>query len=109
MDFFLTLSFLLSSLFAEVESYNPADNEWVLRPSLNFKKGSLAGATLNNKMFAVGGGDGEECFSSVEMFDFDVGRWISTRSMLQKVSCFTSLGFLCSTRLRSCVIFRGNT
>ncbi|KAK6152545.1 hypothetical protein DH2020_015180 [Rehmannia glutinosa] len=48
------------------------------------EKGSLAGAALNGKIFAVGGGNGVECFSDVEMFDPYVGRWISARSMLQK-------------------------
>lgn len=68
-----------------VESYNIVDNEWTLRPSLIKKKGSLAGAVLNNKIFAIGGGDGVEFFSDVDMFDPYVGRWIPSRSMLQKV------------------------
>lgn len=49
------------------------------------KKGSLAGAALDNKIFAIGGGNGVECFSDVEMYDINIGRWISTRSMLKKV------------------------
>lgn len=40
---------------------------------------------MDGKLFAVGGGDGSECFSDVEMFDPNIGRWISARSMLQKV------------------------
>lgn len=69
-----------------VESYNPANNQWTMRPSLNRGKGSLAGATLNNKIFALGGGNGLESFSDVEMLDLDVGRWISTRSMSEQVT-----------------------
>lgn len=72
--------------FCIVESYNPADNEWTLHPSLNKKKGSLAGATLKDKIFAIGGSNGIDCFSEVEMYDPLVERWISTRSMLQKVN-----------------------
>lgn len=72
-------------LFCEVESYDPASDHWTLRPSLNVQKGSLGGATLNNKIFAIGGGNGVESFADVEMLDLDVGRWIGTRSMLQKV------------------------
>lgn len=68
-----------------VESYNVVNNEWNQRPSLNKEKGSLAGAALNGKIFALGGGNGVECFSDVEMFDLHVGRWISARSMLEKV------------------------
>ncbi|CAL5420395.1 unnamed protein product [Camellia sinensis] len=61
-----------------------ANNQWHLRPSLNGEKGSLAGATLNNRIFAMGGANGVDCYADVEMFDLDVGRWISSRSMLQK-------------------------
>ena len=71
--------------FYEVESYDLANNQWTMRPPLNVKKGCLAGATLNDKIFAIGGGNGTESFADVEMFDIDVGHWISTRSMLQKV------------------------
>ncbi|CAL5351360.1 unnamed protein product [Camellia sinensis] len=46
--------------------------------------GSLAGATLNNVIFAMGGANGVDCYADVEMFDLDVGRWISSCSMLQK-------------------------
>ncbi|CAN6715472.1 unnamed protein product [Malus baccata var. baccata] len=53
-------------------------------PSLREKKGSLAAATTNNKIFAMGGGNGVDCFSDVEMLDLDMGRWIYTQSMLQK-------------------------
>jgi len=56
-----------------------------MQPSLNAKKGSLAGAALGEKIFALGGGNGQDCFSDVEMLDFDIGKWICTRSMLQKV------------------------
>lgn len=60
-------------------------NEWTTRPSLNEKKGSLAGATLNDKIYAVGGGSDNEFSASVEMLDLDVGAWIPSRSMLEKV------------------------
>lgn len=69
----------------KVESYNPDKEQWTLCPSLCQRKGSLAGASANDKIFAMGGGNGVECYSNVEMLDLDVGRWINTRSMLQKV------------------------
>lgn len=77
------LTYLSTS--CEVESYSPANDQWTLRPSMNQKKGSLAGATLDNKIFSIGGGNGVEIFSDVEMLDLDIGRWIPTQSMLQKV------------------------
>ncbi|KAL6980769.1 hypothetical protein U1Q18_022407 [Sarracenia purpurea var. burkii] len=73
-----------------VESYNPTSNKWFTRPPLNHKRGNLAGASLYGKIFALGGGNvgnGVECFSDVEMLDMNIGRWITTESMLQKVLC----------------------
>ncbi|KAK4433375.1 B2 protein, partial [Sesamum alatum] len=67
-----------------VESYNLMSNQWVKQPSLNQKKGSLAGASIYDKIFAIGGGNGVECFSDVELFDVNIGRWISTQSMFEK-------------------------
>ena len=75
----------------EVESYNPANDQWTPCPSLTGKKGSLAGATLNDKIFAMGGGNGVECFADVEMLVLDIGKWIPTRSLLQKVEVTASL------------------
>ncbi|KAM0994457.1 hypothetical protein ACFX2A_010116 [Malus domestica] len=46
--------------------------------------GSLAAATTNNKIFAMGGGNRVDCFADGEMLDLEVGRWIRTQSMLQK-------------------------
>ncbi|WMV43122.1 hypothetical protein MTR67_036507 [Solanum verrucosum] len=41
-----------------VESYNTTDDEWTVLPCMKEKKGSLAGAALKDKIFAVGGGNG---------------------------------------------------
>ncbi|XP_017235815.2 uncharacterized protein LOC108209426 [Daucus carota subsp. sativus] len=74
-----------SEWYNTVESYNPTDNKWILRPSLSGQpRGSLAGARLENKIFAIGGENGSEFFSGVEMLDLDLGRWIMTQSMLEK-------------------------
>jgi hypothetical protein len=77
----------------EVESYNPLSDKWVTRPSLNQKKGGLGAVSLNQKIFAIGGGVQTQCFSEVEIFDLDIGSWIPTRSMLQKVPLSDSIGF----------------
>jgi len=50
------------------------------------KKGSLSGATLNGKIFAIGGGDGIECLSDVETFDPAIGKWYTNKPMLYKVN-----------------------
>ncbi|KAL6529128.1 hypothetical protein OROHE_014872 [Orobanche hederae] len=54
------------------------------RPSLSKKKGSMAGASLYETIFAMGGGNGVECFSEVELLDLNIGSWMSTQSMLEK-------------------------
>lgn len=77
---------LMVCCFCEVESYSPADNKWTFRSPFNKRKGSLAGATLNDKIFAIGGGNQSGCLFEVEMYDPQVARWITTRSMSQKVS-----------------------
>ncbi|KAF7845261.1 ring canal kelch-like protein isoform X2 [Senna tora] len=76
-----------------VESYNPISDKWTLWPSLNQKKGSLAGAALSNKIFAIGGGNGIDCYSDVEMLDLDLERWICARSMLDKRFALAAVEF----------------
>ena len=45
----------------------------------------MSKVALNDKIFVVGGGNGVDCFSDVEMLDLDIRWWIPTRSMLDKV------------------------
>ncbi|TVU21684.1 hypothetical protein EJB05_31336 [Eragrostis curvula] len=73
------LTICISSM--EVECYNRVENKWKSCPRLKHEKGSLAGATLNDKIYAIGGGDGSTVFSEVEMFDPALGRWIDSLSM----------------------------
>lgn len=80
-----------------VESYNPLSNQWVQRPPLNKKKGSIAGASIHGKIYAIGGGNGVECFAEVELFDINVARWMPTRSMLEKVCKILIYGSTCET------------
>ncbi|KAG5151072.1 hypothetical protein JHK84_027544 [Glycine max] len=74
-----------------VESYNPVHDSWTLCPSLNQKKGHLLGASLNDKIFVGGDGNGVDCFSDVEMLDLDIRWWIPTRSMLDKRFSFAAM------------------
>ena len=39
---------------------------------MNQKKGRLSGAALNDKLFVVGGGNGVDSFSDVEMLELDI-------------------------------------
>ncbi|XP_027767883.1 uncharacterized protein LOC107001590 [Solanum pennellii] len=67
-----------------VASYNPANDMWTLHPHLKKRNSNLSGATLKDKIFTMGGGNGTEYFAEVEMYDPQVGRWIPSRSMWQK-------------------------
>jgi hypothetical protein len=58
---------------------------WITCPCLKQNKGGLAGATLNGKIFAIGGGNGSQSFSEVEMFDPAHGSWIHSPSLQQSV------------------------
>jgi hypothetical protein len=58
---------------------------------LTCDKGSLAGVSVNGRIYAFGGGDGTKCFSDVEMFDPVHGKWIKIQPMLEKVSVSTIL------------------
>ncbi|XP_006645530.1 uncharacterized protein LOC102701776 isoform X2 [Oryza brachyantha] len=69
--------------YNSVECYNRRANKWIALPCLNHEKGHLAGATLNDKIFAIGGGDGSQSFSEVEMFEPATGKWIYGLSMQQ--------------------------
>jgi hypothetical protein len=77
--------YLFITVFFIVECYSSRNNEWTECPSLNRKKGSLAGICLNEKIYAIGGGDGNETYSEVEMFDPYLGKWICSPSMLLSV------------------------
>ncbi|OIW00868.1 hypothetical protein TanjilG_12809 [Lupinus angustifolius] len=51
--------------YDKVESYNPIHEMWTLFSSLSLKKESLAGFSLNNNIFVVGGGNGTVCLSEL--------------------------------------------
>ncbi|WMV52189.1 hypothetical protein MTR67_045574 [Solanum verrucosum] len=73
-----------------VVSYKPATNMWTLHPPLKTKKGTLAGATWKDRIFAIGGANVIVCFSEVEMYDPQFGCWFNTRPMSQKRSCLAA-------------------
>lgn len=85
---------MLLCLLSLVESYNPVSNQWTSHPPLKQRKGSFSVLSLKDSIFVFGGGNGVECFSEVEMFDPNTGRWIPIQSLLHKVffnDCFIYL------------------
>ena len=73
----------------EVYYYDRSRGDWSTCPSLTRDRWSLAGVSVNGRIYAFGGGDGTECFSDVEMFDPTHGKWIKNQPMLEKVSVST--------------------
>ncbi|KAF3664775.1 hypothetical protein FXO38_01763 [Capsicum annuum] len=49
-----------------IESYNSTNDKWTISPCLKEKRGSLAGANLKDKIFAIVCGNGIEFFSDGE-------------------------------------------
>ncbi|GJU87467.1 zinc finger, CCHC-type containing protein [Tanacetum coccineum] len=70
--------------FHTVESFIPSQNQWVPRPPLFWKNIHVAGASVKDRLFVVGGANGRQCSSEVEYLDLDIGKWIPTCPMLSK-------------------------
>ncbi|GJT95838.1 putative development/cell death domain, kelch-type beta propeller containing protein [Tanacetum coccineum] len=70
--------------FHTVESFIPSQNQWVPRPPLFWKNIHVAGASVKDRLFVVGGAKGRQCSSEVEYLDLDIGKWIPTCPMLSK-------------------------
>jgi hypothetical protein len=65
--------------------YDSREDVWIDCPPMSLKRGSLAGATIGDRIFALGGGNGHMHYSDVECYDAHLGMWISSTSMLNKV------------------------
>lgn len=48
---------------------------------------------MHGRIFAIGGGNGVECFSEVELFDLYIGTWVFSQPMLEKVCNYLVPGF----------------
>ncbi|KVI09983.1 hypothetical protein Ccrd_011623 [Cynara cardunculus var. scolymus] len=64
-----------------VESFSLAKNQWVSRPPLYRKNIHVAGASIKDRLFVVGGGNGHQCSSEVQYLDLNIGKWLPTQSM----------------------------
>ncbi|KAJ0705174.1 putative DCD domain-containing protein NRP [Helianthus annuus] len=67
-----------------VESFNPTNNLWIPRPPLYWKNINAAGASINDKLFVVGGAKESHYSSEVEYLDLNIGKWLPARSMQSK-------------------------
>ncbi|KAJ9539880.1 hypothetical protein OSB04_026386 [Centaurea solstitialis] len=64
-----------------VESFSLIKNQWVSRPPLYSKNIHVAGASISDRLFVVGGGNGLQCSSEVQYLDLHAGKWLLARSM----------------------------
>ncbi len=67
--------------FSSVECYNFRTNTWHEGPELKSRRRHVGVACLVNKIYAVGGHDGNQHLNSVECYDPKVGRWEYVQSM----------------------------
>ncbi|GJV97482.1 putative development/cell death domain, kelch-type beta propeller containing protein, partial [Tanacetum coccineum] len=60
--------------FHTVEPFIPSQNQWVPRPPLFWKNIHVAGASVKDRLFVIGGAKGRQCSSEVEYLDLDIGK-----------------------------------
>ena len=59
----------------ETEVYDCLRDEWLVGPELNIARRNCAGASLDGRVYAVGGFDGTGLLSSVEAYDPRMKNW----------------------------------
>ncbi len=67
--------------FSSVEFYDFRTDTWHEGPELKSRRRHVGVACLGNKIYAVGGHDGNQHLNSVERYDPKVGRWEYVMSM----------------------------
>ena len=67
--------------FSSVEFYDFRTDSWHEGPELKSRRRHVGVACLGNKIYAVGGHDGNQHLNSVERYDPEVGRWEYVQSM----------------------------
>lgn len=83
---------LLKVSLNSVECYDPVTNIWTLMSPMPTARGALGVATLNEKIYAVGGGDFNVALHTVEVYDPKHDSWSSIPSMNYARGC---LGLTC--------------
>ncbi|CAC5365929.1 KLHL12 [Mytilus coruscus] len=69
-----------------VEQYDPKTEQWTRRPNLSKRRRYVAAASLNGKVYIIGGYDGQSRLSLVECLDLssDDPQWQSVSTMTQR-------------------------
>ena len=83
---------LLKVSLSSVECYDPVTNAWSRLSPMPTARGALGAATLNGKIYAVGGGDFNVALDTVEVYDPKSDHWSTAPSMNYARGC---LGLTC--------------
>jgi N-acetylneuraminic acid mutarotase len=67
--------------YSEVRRYDPATDTWSTVASMNEPRRGVAAVTLDDKVYAIGGGPYGGTSETVEVYDPNVGHWTYVSSM----------------------------
>lgn len=64
-----------------VERYCPLEDKWTMITPMNEHRSALSVAIVSNKIYALGGYNGEKFLDSVEVYEPESGEWQVIESM----------------------------
>ncbi|XP_054941989.1 kelch-like protein 8 isoform X2 [Physeter macrocephalus] len=70
--------------FRSIECYSISKNSWFFGPEMNSRRRHVGVISVEGKVYAVGGHDGNEHLGSMEMFDPLTNKWMMKASMNTK-------------------------
>ncbi|XP_007895123.1 kelch-like protein 8 [Callorhinchus milii] len=70
--------------FRSIECYSIGRNSWFFGPEMNSRRRHVGVISVDGKVYAVGGHDGNEHLGSIEMFDPLTNKWMMKASMNTK-------------------------
>lgn len=75
------------------ERYEPQKNQWEMIPPMNRQRSDASAAALRNKIYIVGGFNGQEILDSAEVYDLESNQWSYIRSMISPRSGVSLVAF----------------
>ncbi|XP_078257991.1 kelch-like protein 8 isoform X3 [Rhinoraja longicauda] len=70
--------------FRSIECYSISKNSWFFAPEMNSRRRHVGVISVDGKIYAVGGHDGNEHLGSMEVFDPMTNKWMMKASMNTK-------------------------
>ncbi|KAK1345758.1 hypothetical protein QTO34_008222 [Cnephaeus nilssonii] len=65
-----------------MEMFDPLNNKWMMKASMNTKRRGIALASLGGPIYAIGGLDDNTCFNYVERYDIECDQWSTVAPMI---------------------------